>query len=58
MKWLYCVPCNRIFRSTSAGLQKHIGHRPIRFAGNEPWWHCLYQPALLLDWLRLKLGRA
>ena len=24
----------------------------IRNVGNEPFWHCLYQPELLLDWLK------
>lgn len=53
-KWLFCGPCNRIFRNESSELTKHAGHRPIRIAGNEPWYHMLYEPGLFLDWLKVK----
>jgi hypothetical protein len=55
--WLVCGHCNRIFRNVEKELERHAGHRPIRLACDEPWFHVLFRPVLLWEWLRLKMAR-
>ena len=54
MKWYFCDHCNRIFKSEKTYLHVGCPHGSIRYAGNESWWHILYQPELFMDWLKLK----
>lgn len=56
-KWLYCKGCNRVFKYKSEELRKHIrcGRGRIIKPSAVPFWHCLYQPELLLDALRYQL---
>jgi len=54
-EWWYCKTCNRLYRDTKRNLIKHMYCGPTqRPAGNHPWWHGLYCPALYWAWAKLK----
>jgi hypothetical protein len=56
-KWMICVQCNRFVRNVPEKLERHMGHRYLRWAHDEPWYHILYCPELLLDWWKIKWSR-
>ena len=56
-KWWYCLGCHRVFKDRRENLIRHMGHGKHRVAGDEGWWHILYRPELLWDWIKLKLER-
>ena len=57
-KWLHCLECRLPFKPTSNNLRKHI-HKPgsIQILSDAPWYYVLYEPELLLDWIRMKWHR-
>lgn len=55
-KWWYCEGCHRIFKDSQRNIARH-SHGRQRIASDEGWWHILYCPELLWDWIKLRLER-
>lgn len=55
-KWWYCEACRRVYKDSKDNLIRHA-HGRQRIASDEGWWHILYAPELLWDWLKMKLAR-